>query len=234
MSYVKESCPLNASYRATGPSHETWRIHAKKRIRTRLIGKSKVALNKIPLKWNPQQHIDVSLNNIYKPDILGSLKMPLTAIGRGDVLQKWVPFKGEGANKATVLLEMRLAFLEWEGQVVYVYIYTHTHTHTHTHTYMHIYLCTYIYAFICWQNHSSQREMLCLSTLASRYNSQWMKASIRRRFVSTVAVVVCMIPTSRYNCSAMYFVRWKPTDTNFSYIHIYTYIYIYIHIYTYI
>ena len=40
----------------------------------------------------------------------------MPSVARGEVLQKWLPFKGEGAHKASVLLEMRLAFLEWDGQ----------------------------------------------------------------------------------------------------------------------
>lgn len=49
-------------------------------------------------------------------NILGTLRVPVMAAARGDVLQKWLPFKGEGANRATVLLEMRVAFIEWQGQ----------------------------------------------------------------------------------------------------------------------
>ena len=40
----------------------------------------------------------------------------MLAVARGDVLQRWVPFKGEGAHKVSVLLEIRVSFLEWPGQ----------------------------------------------------------------------------------------------------------------------
>ena len=49
-------------------------------------------------------------------DILASKRVPMLAVARGDVLQRWVPFKGEGAHKVSVLLEMRVSFLEWPGQ----------------------------------------------------------------------------------------------------------------------
>jgi hypothetical protein len=49
-------------------------------------------------------------------NILGTLRVPVMAAARGDVLQKWLPFQGEGASRATVLLEMRVAFIEWQGQ----------------------------------------------------------------------------------------------------------------------
>lgn len=48
-------------------------------------------------------------------DRLGTVKIPMNRVVRGEVLQDWFRLR-DGSSKGKILLEIRVAMLEWEGQ----------------------------------------------------------------------------------------------------------------------